>query len=218
MNLPLPCPEPGQRYLRFALLSYADGDPVYKHQRVERLYHQSGGSDAAVVWLLDKGGDAASFMEFQIEWVSYLSITPTSHHVTKYMTSSHCRLTRVQRDRLMDKFEMPLIPLQSIEELPVTLMKFHRSFLQSDASTRQRPDQTQVQVPGTGAVQSLLPYCAISPPLGEHSVNLLSDLTVGFADLANKASSEAGQTEVLDYFGQQEAERIILFWTQECLI
>lgn len=128
------------------------------------------------------------------------------------------RLTRVHHDRLMDKFEVPLIPLQSIEELPVTLMKFHRSFLQSDTSTRQRPVQGEAQALRPGALQSLLPYCAISPPLGEHSVNLLSDLTIGFADLAHKANSEAGQTKILDYFGQEEAERIILFWTQEYLL
>lgn len=67
VNLPLPSSAPGQRYLRFALLSSADGDSAYKHQRVERLCHQSGGSDAAVVWLLGEGGDAASFMQFQIE-------------------------------------------------------------------------------------------------------------------------------------------------------
>lgn len=67
LNLPLPSSEPGQRYLRFALVCSTDGDSVYKHQRVERLFHQSGGSDAAVVWLLGEGGDAASFMHFQIE-------------------------------------------------------------------------------------------------------------------------------------------------------
>lgn len=63
VNMPLP----GSRYLRFVLLSQADGDATYKHQRVERLYHQSGGKEAAVIWLLDDGGSPLSFMSFQIE-------------------------------------------------------------------------------------------------------------------------------------------------------
>lgn len=67
VNMPLPSSQPGQRYLRFILLSSADGDPTEKHQRVERLYNLSGGSDAAVLWLLGDGSDASSFMQFQIE-------------------------------------------------------------------------------------------------------------------------------------------------------
>lgn len=67
MNLPLPSSDPGQRYLRFVLLSSDDGDSDFKHERVELLYNQSGGSDAAVVWLLGEGGDASSFAQFQVE-------------------------------------------------------------------------------------------------------------------------------------------------------
>lgn len=67
MNLPLPGPQPGQRYLRFILLSPEDEDVTYKHQRIERLYNLSGGRDAAVLWLLDEGGDASAYMQFQIE-------------------------------------------------------------------------------------------------------------------------------------------------------
>lgn len=67
VNLPLPSSEPGQRYLRFILLSSDDGDSDFKHERIERLYHQSGGSDAAVVWLVGEAGEASSFAQFQIE-------------------------------------------------------------------------------------------------------------------------------------------------------
>lgn len=124
----------------------------------------------------------------------------------------------MQRGRLLDTVELPLIPLQTAEDLPATLMKFHRTFLQADAFSPQRPAQSQNQLRGTAATQTIMPYCAVSPPLAEHSVNLLSDLTVSFADLANKVSSEAGKAEILEFFGQAEAERIILFWTQECLL
>ncbi|CAN8098862.1 unnamed protein product [Discula destructiva] len=182
VNLPLPSPQqPGQRYLRFVLLSSADEESAYKLQRVERLYNLSGGSDAAVLWLLDESGDPFAFMQFQIG--------------------------------LMDKFEIPLVPLQTIEELPTTLLRFHRSFLQAHASTRQSEENS-----ASGPVQTLLPHCTLAPPLCEHSTNVLSDLAIGFADLANKANSEAGRAEILDYLGQEEAERVIMFWIQEYLL
>lgn len=65
------------------------------------------------------------------------------------------------------------------------------------------------------AVQSLLPYCALSPPLREHSVHVLSDLAVGFADLANKVHSDVGRAEISEYLGDDEAKRIIMFWMKE---
>lgn len=67
VNLPLPGSQPGQRYLRFILLSAEDEDSTYRHQRAERLYNMSGGSDAAIIWLLGEGGDASEYMQFQIE-------------------------------------------------------------------------------------------------------------------------------------------------------
>lgn len=113
--------------------------------------------------------------------------------------------------RLLQNFETPLIPLQNLEELPATLLKFHRSFLQAHAT----PHPPPAQQPDTNAVYSLLPYCALSPPLREHSVNVLSDLAVGFADLANKTCSDIGRAEIAGYLGDDEAKRVILFWMEE---
>lgn len=124
---------------------------------------------------------------------------------------SDSELTGFYVSRVVDKFDIPLVPLQSMADLPSTLSKFHRAFLQGDASKR------LAQAPVQGVLETLLPYCVLSPPLGEHSINILSDLTVGFADIANKVNSEVGRAEILSYFGQEEAERIILFWMQEYL-
>lgn len=120
----------------------------------------------------------------------------------------------MQRDRLMDNFDIPLVPLQSIQDLPATLLKFHRSFLQADSSTRQAAPRS----PSARPEQSLLPYCVLSPPLGEHSSHLLSDLTVGFADLVNKVSTAAKSNEIVEYVGQKDADRIVQFWVQEYLL
>lgn len=69
-----------------------------------------------------------------------------------------------------------------------------------------------------GAMQRLLPYSGLSPPLREHTTNVLTDLTMGFANLANMAATETGQLELEKYLGQEEARRVILFWTQEYLL
>lgn len=69
-----------------------------------------------------------------------------------------------------------------------------------------------------GAVQRLLPYSGLSPPLREHTTNLLTDVTVGFAQLANMAATDTGQLELVKYLGEEEAQRVILFWTQEYLL
>ncbi|KAI3397874.1 hypothetical protein diail_10275 [Diaporthe ilicicola] len=182
VNLPLPSPgAPGTRYLRFLLLSSTDQDPAARRQRIERLENQSGGSDAAVIWLMGEGGDQSSYLQFQIE--------------------------------LIDGFEIPLLPLRSIGDLPDTLHRFHRSFLQGNFS---RQDSTRTQ--SISAMQKLLPYSGLSPPLREHTTNLLTDLTMGFAHLANKASTETGQLELAEYLGKEEARRVVLFWTQEYLL
>lgn len=68
VNLPLPNPgAPGTRYLRFLLLSSADQDSTARRERIERLESQSGGIDAAVIWLTGEGGDQSSYLQFQIE-------------------------------------------------------------------------------------------------------------------------------------------------------
>ncbi|KAF3769088.1 hypothetical protein M406DRAFT_72038 [Cryphonectria parasitica EP155] len=182
VNLPLPSTHPGQRYLRFVLLSAADGDISYRHQRVERLYHLSGNNDAAVIWLLGSAGCTSSFIQFQIKLMD-------------------------------DKLDIPLVPLLKIEDLPATLLRFHRSLLQADVITR----QPAVQAPSMGSMQSLLPYCAIEPPLSENKVHILSDITVGLADLANKANTEIGRAKIVDYLDPEDAERTIGFWAQEYL-
>ncbi|POS78235.1 hypothetical protein DHEL01_v203372 [Diaporthe helianthi] len=189
VNLPLPSPDaPGTRYLRFLLLSPADQDPLARRRRIERLENQSGGGDAAIIWLLGEGSHESSYLQLLNE--------------------------------LVDTFETPLLRLQSIKDLPDTLHKFYQSFLKSSA-------QQQSSSLTMKAAKSLLPYTGLSPPLRQHTTNLVStaypvpyqyfltDLTMGFANLANMAVTETGQSELVEYLGQEEARRVVSFWTQE---
>lgn len=179
VNLPLPSPDaPGTRYLRFLLLSSADQDPLARRLRIERLENQSGGGDAAIIWLLGEGSDDSSYLQLLNE--------------------------------LVDTFEVPLLRLRSVEDLPDTLHKFHQSFLKSNSNQHNSTWTTQ-------AVQTLLPYTGLSPPLRQHTTNLLTDLTMGFANLANMAGTETGQSELVEYLGREEAGRVVSFWTKEYL-
>lgn len=114
--------------------------------------------------------------------------------------------------RLVDRFEIPLLQLRSIEDLPDTLHRFHRSFLQSGAS-----QQNSARSQNARAMQRLLPYSGLSPPLREHTTNVLTDLTMGFANLANMTATDTGQLVLAEYLDQEEARRVILFWTHEHL-
>lgn len=115
--------------------------------------------------------------------------------------------------RLIDTFEIPLLPLRSTEDLPDTLHRFHRSFLQGNVS-----HQNSTRSQNMEAVQKLLPFSGLSPPLREHTTNLLTDVTMGFAHLANMAVTETGQLELAEFLSEEEAQRVILFWTQEYLL
>ncbi|KAG8165285.1 hypothetical protein KVR01_005560 [Diaporthe batatas] len=179
VNLPLPSPDaPGTRYLRFLLLSPADQDPRARHLRIERLENQSGGGDAAIIWLVGEGSDESPYLQLLNE--------------------------------IVDIFEVPLLRLRSVEDLPETLHKFHQSFLKSNSNQHTSTQPMK-------AVQTLLPYTGLSPPLRQHTANLLTDLTMGFANLANMAVTETGQSELVGYLGQEEARRVVSFWTQEYL-
>jgi hypothetical protein len=71
--------------------------------------------------------------------------------------------------RLGEGFEIPLLPLRSTDDLPDALHKFHRSFLQGNST-----QQTSTRSQSMEAVQSLLPYSGMSPPLCQHTTNIVS--------------------------------------------
>lgn len=113
---------------------------------------------------------------------------------------------------MMDKFEIPLIPLSSTQELPSTLARFHKQHVDRITSSQQ-PRALSNQAQST--MQVLLPHCALKPRLSEHAVNILSDITTGCADLADKVRTEEGRELLREYLGPEDAGRVIMFWSYE---
>lgn len=107
------------------LLSASDvRSPAAGWARIERLYHLDGGRHVGIVFLLhetgpkDDGIDA--YMELQARWVQYETVTPTAKLCSDFII----RL-------IASSFEMPILPLLSVDSLETTLFSYQRQLLQS---------------------------------------------------------------------------------------
>lgn len=108
----------------------------------------------------------------------------------------------------MDKLlTIPLLPLSTLDELPVRLEAFHSKLITAKSSP---PRSAAVEA------QALLPYCAVNPPLPERPTHILSDINTSFSDLLDKVSTAQGRAILQDYAGDASAaDRVIRFWTKE---
>ncbi|KAI0141058.1 hypothetical protein F4776DRAFT_545335 [Hypoxylon sp. NC0597] len=176
----LPIPDPrgqSQRVLRVIFLSPLDVGTDGCRAQIQRLSHLNGGQDIAIVFLLKQESEHASPM---------------------------MGLMTLQLD--LGEFEMPIIPVNSVSDVPTNLMAFHRQI-----STSDRPRRME------NPARTLLPYCSDKPPLPEHAVNVLTDITTGMRDLLDMISTPAGQTRVLEYLGN-DSESAVSFWAKEYLV
>ncbi|KAM3077691.1 hypothetical protein ACMFMG_007015 [Clarireedia jacksonii] len=172
-----------QEYFRFLLLSSSDLDtPAAVMGRVERLYHQTGGRDIGIIFLLQTNGrsnDTTAFLKLQVS--------------------------------LLDNFQMPLLPLYSIEKLLPTIHMFHKRLLSPGV---QRTINAQFE---------LLPSCMIGTGMTEHTRNILSDICHSLPELVQAAISSDGQDKLRQWLSDnrdssQAAEDVIDFWKQEYLL
>ncbi|KAI2629826.1 hypothetical protein GGR54DRAFT_636010 [Hypoxylon sp. NC1633] len=174
--LPLPG-QPG-RVLRVIFLSPADTGTDHCRARVQRLAHLNGGQDVAIMFLLKQDNNQANPM------ASFMSL---------------------QLD-LVGKSEMPVIPVDSVQAVPTSLMTFHRQMCINSG-----PQRT------ANPAQALLPYCSDRPPLPEHAVNVLTDITSGIRDLLDTISDSEGQAKLAGFLGN-DSENAISFWDKEYLV
>ncbi|KAF9879082.1 hypothetical protein CkaCkLH20_03315 [Colletotrichum karsti] len=166
-DIALPTSRP-PRMLRIVLLSPGDLDSPATEQRLHRLAHLQG-QDAAVIFLVDPAGQQRDPME---------------------------AFMRLQIDRMLVKFGVPLIPLLSASDLPSTL-----STLLPSQSTPQ--DLTHSE--------SLLRHMADGPPLSEHLANLLSEIGDSPSAIAAAANTEQGRARILDLLGETKGSRVLRF-------
>ncbi|KAI2468083.1 hypothetical protein F4781DRAFT_432778 [Annulohypoxylon bovei var. microspora] len=177
----LPIPRPGgqsQRVLRAIFLSPSDVGTDDCQTRIQRLSHLNGGQDIVIVFLLKQEND---------------KVNPMSAFMT------------LQLD--LGEFEMPIIPVNSVQAVSNSLMAFHHQISTSNGSRR-------IASP----VQALLPYCSDRRSLSEHAVNVLTDITSDIRDLLNAMSAPARQTKIIELMESDDAEGAISFWAEEYLV
>lgn len=101
---------------------------------------------------------------------------------------------------------MPIVPINSPEAVPSTLMALHRQLSTSGGSRRV-----------ANPAQTLIPYCSDRPPLSEHAVNVLTDITSNIRDLLDMMSTPTGREKAIEFLGN-DSENAMSFWTKEYLI
>lgn len=92
---------------------------------------------------------------------------------------------------------MPIIPVDSVQAMPTNLMAFHRQ-ISTSSGHRKMGNPARI----------LLPYCSDRPPLSEHAVNILTDITPNIRGLLDTASTPAGQMKMAEFLGDDSQSAI----------
>ncbi|KAL8288049.1 hypothetical protein RB597_000235 [Gaeumannomyces tritici] len=100
--------------------------------------------------------------------------------------------------------EMTVIPVSIPERLPETMAAFSEGL-----------PQPPPRVPRLWVVKTLLPFCSTNLPLGEHTVNVLSDICPSFRDLVDIMSCEEGHDSIRSYIDEPDAGALIQFFSGE---
>ncbi|KAI0417509.1 hypothetical protein F5X98DRAFT_340338 [Xylaria grammica] len=109
--------------------------------------------------------------------------------------------------RLVGKWVLPIIPVESIAAVPASLVAIHRQ-LPSPSPDKRKPSP---------AIH-LLPFCSNREPLVEHTVNILTDMTSGFGDLLERLSSNSEfESELVQLLGE-DGDKLKSFWASDCLV
>ncbi|OTB06663.1 hypothetical protein M426DRAFT_105677 [Hypoxylon sp. CI-4A] len=176
--LPIPTASgQAQRVLRAMLLSSSDIGTDECRKRIQRLYHLNGGQDAVILFLLKQEQGQASPMA-----------------------------TFMKLQLELSEFEIPLIPVNAVEDVAPVLKAFHGQVGANNGPRRV-----------ANPAQTLLPYCSDNPPLPQHAVNILTDVTSDVRGLLETMSSAYGQKKIVDFLGN-ESENAISFWAKEYVV
>ncbi|KAI0164872.1 hypothetical protein GGR57DRAFT_215317 [Xylariaceae sp. FL1272] len=182
-DVAIPLSAPGvstRRTFRAIFMSPTDVGSSPNAARIDRLCHLNGGRDIAIIFLLKQDGQQEDSMAM-------------------FMT---LQLS------LIGEYNIPIVPIESIDAMLETLSILHRQLVSPTASnTRHNP------------ATSLLPYCsAAATPLTEHAVNILSEVTSDFQDLLCKISTTATSKFTEGLLLDRDLESLKEFWTEEYVV
>ncbi|KAM0299137.1 hypothetical protein HYE67_009255 [Fusarium culmorum] len=162
--------------------------------RVERLFLMEGGEHVAVILLLDGEDSMLGFSNVQAEYVMHLYVMVDTH--------TDCSLSRW----LCWDYVMPIIPINTIETLPGCLES-----LQQDYSRERSPPDANTSITS----RDLVRWCVNGKALSRDLVNILTEITSGFGDLASRSSLPNGQAIIREYLGSKDGGRLISFLTND---
>lgn len=176
-------------------------EPASAHiTRIERLYHQTGGLNIGIVFLLRDNSSRVdgtqALMNLQLRYV------PCNLRAWRMMVTFLS---------LLSTFEMPIIPLFSVSALQQSVSSFQRQLVQSRIATR----------PPINPSTALLPYCSVSGLIPEHTRNVLSDICHSIPEIAQAATTQDGQDILRQWLSEPSptvVENIIEFWKQEYIV
>ncbi|KAK1955908.1 hypothetical protein LY78DRAFT_707935 [Colletotrichum sublineola] len=178
LALPLPQQQQQGRFLRLVLLSPKDVGAAATEERLERLFNLDGGRDAAVIFLLDQEGQRTN---------------PTEAFMTLQIN-------------ILNKLEIPLIPLTSVGTLSTILANFQL------VPAAAKPIDSSAQATSLSLLQHM---SSGIDPLSEHAANLLSELGRSPREVSILAVTDHGRARILDLLGSVEGTRVLLFLAQE---
>ncbi|KAK2007187.1 hypothetical protein LZ32DRAFT_610530 [Colletotrichum eremochloae] len=197
--LPLPQQQQQGRFLRLVLLSPKDVGAAATEERLERLFNLDGGRDAAVIFLLDQEGRGTNpteaFVTLQIKRVLDLFLRVFA---LLWLTTS--------LQSILNKLELPLIPLTSVGTLSTILANFQL------VPAAAQPIDSSAQATSLSLLQHM---SSGSDPLSEHAANLLSELGRSPREVSILAVTDQGRARILDLLGSVEGTRVLLFLAQE---
>ncbi|KAL6920106.1 hypothetical protein FSHL1_004083 [Fusarium sambucinum] len=114
--------------------------------------------------------------------------------------------SNVQAEWLCWDYAMPMIPITTIKTLPGCLESLQRDYSKESS----QPD-TDANV----ASRDLLRWCVCGKPLSRNQVNILTEITSGFGDLAGRSSLPHGQAVIREYLGNEDGGRLLSFLTND---
>jgi len=108
---------------------------------------------------------------------------------------------------MRDKYELPIFPITSANDLQPTLESFRAEAL---AGSRVKDSLPKISVR-----PAFLSSYVEGVPLSLGQADILSGITSSLADLIQKVSTSEGRKVLLEYLGEQAGSRVIAYFTQE---
>ena len=101
---------------------------------------------------------------------------------------------------------IPIIPIASATDLLSYVDSLRRQMSSKETAAKEADTKKKSR--------DVVAHSVDGQPLSESQVNIVTDIFSGLQSLSNDAFTPTGQQVLHDYLGQQDASRVIKFFTQ----